>query len=290
MPRLVLAAALGLGLWTPGPASAQADRDFEPIRAWNPDHAKAEPVGDTLRLTRGILWTPRPYADFVLRFDYRPTEPDGGGTLLLRANVWGRGMEAYAVTIDRGPERGRLAPIGQWTRGATLQRSVPITDLDAWITCEVRIDGPRLTVSLDGVRVASTDRAAGLAGTIGFRGGRGGLELRGMRIAEIGAATVISTALPRVGDPGLTRPVAIRRAEPAYTRAAMNARAQGVAKVEFVIEVDGTPGAVRVLDSPHPDLAVAAVACVRRWRFEPATKDGVATAAVATMELAFKLR
>jgi TonB family protein len=290
MPRLLVAAALGLSLWTPGPASAQADGEFEAIRTWNPDGAKADATGDTLRLTRGIIWTPRAYADFVLRFDYRPLQPDGGGTLLLRANVWGRGIEASGVTIDRSPERGRLDGVGRWTRGATLQPSAPITDPEAWIRCEVRADGERLTVSVDGVPVASTDRAPGLAGTIGFRAGRGGLELRGMRVAVIGAPTTIAASLPRVGDPGISLPAALRRAEIAYTRAAMDARAQGVVKLEFVIEVDGTPGAVRVVDSPHPDLGVAAIGASRRWRFEPATKAGVPTAVVAIMELAFKLK
>ena len=67
----------------------------------------------------------------------------------------------------------------------------------------------------------------------------------------------------------------------------MAARVGGIAKLEFVIEADGSVGAVRVIDVPHPDLALAAVACVREWQFTPATRDGVPVAVVATMEVAF---
>ena len=85
MSRLILAAAVVVAIGVPARASAQAEDTFQPIRDWETDRAKTESTLDTLRLLEGTIWTPRGYADFVLRFEYRPLTPTGGASLLLRA-------------------------------------------------------------------------------------------------------------------------------------------------------------------------------------------------------------
>lgn len=291
MLRLILPIALSVALGAPGSASAQADADFELIRDWDADRSKTESSRDTLRLVDGTIWTPRAYADFVLRFDYRPLTPTGGGSLLLRSSIDGdRTVRSYEAALNGSQERGRLAAVRQVLHEQRFDPSVPISNPATWVAGEVRAESDRLTVTLDGVTVATADRAEALFGSIGFKAGPGGVELRGMRIAVVSAQpTAVGVGLPRADDPGIKTPKATRRASPHYTRAALAAKAHGIALLEFVIEADGRIGPVRVIQAPHPDLALSSVACLRQWRFTPATKDGVPVAVVATMELAFKL-
>ena len=290
MLRLVLPLALTLG--APAFARAQGDGDFQIIRDWDADRSKTESVQDTLRLIDGMIWTPRAYADFVFRFEYRPAAPGGSATLLLRTSVDGnRNIRSYEVALDRTPERGRLAGVRQVLHEGPFKTSAAVGDATTWIAGEVRAESDRLRVMLDGTTVSTADRAEALFGTIGFKAGGGGVELRGMRVAVLSSQpTAIGVGLPRASDPGITKPKATRRAYPSYTRAAMTARAQGVAQLEFVIEADGSIGPVRVIDAPHPDLALSSVACLRQWRFTPAKKDGQPVAVVATMDLAFNLK
>jgi TonB family protein len=290
MLRCAAALALTAGVPALGAAQPPPDPDFHVIRDWDADGSRAEPTGDTLRLMSGAIWSPKAYNDFVFRFDYRPLTPAGRGTLRLRATVIGRDVRSYEVALDHGPERGRLDGARQTLHELAFTRSQPIADIATWVSVEVRADQDRLTITLDGVPVATADRTEMFYGTIGFGTSRGGLELRGLQVAALRVPAGLDPALPRAGGPGVTVPTVVKQAYPSYSRAAMKARAQGVAKVEFVINADGSPGAVRVLEAPHPDLALAAIDCVRKWRFTAPLKDGVPAAIVATMDLSFKLK
>ncbi len=302
MLRLVLASLVpigaslvAIGLGAPVPASAQADDAFETIRDWDADLAdkpQTESTLDTLRLRAGRIWTRHAYADFVLRFEYRPLTETGGGELLLRSSIdAGRDVHAYEVVLGHRAERGRVSASRQVLHELGFTAPPPIADAAAWVVAEVRAEGDRLSVSLDGVVVSTADRAETRIGVIGFRAARGGVELRGMRVAKLALDPVaIGVGLPRANAPGITAPTVTRRAYPAYTKAAMQAKAQGVATVEFVVEADGRIGEVRVLDAPHPDLARTSVECLRKWRFMPAVRDNVPIAVVATMELSFRLK
>jgi TonB family protein len=95
--------------------------------------------------------------------------------------------------------------------------------------------------------------------------------------------------LPAADAPGITKPQATHSEQPTYPQSAMRERAEGTVRLEFVIEADGRLGDLRVVVTPHPDLAAAAIACARAWRFTPALKGGTPVAVVATMDLEFKL-
>ena len=123
-----------------------------------------------------------------------------------------------------------------------------------------------------------------------FHAIKGAVELRGMTLAPIEVASVIPADLPRADGPGITPPKALHLEPPQYSAAAMRARVQGVAMLEFVIQADGRIGAIQVKTAPHPDLAVAAAACLRKSRFSPATRGGVPIAVVATIDVAFNLK
>jgi len=245
----------------------------------------------TLRLDSGAIHTPRVFADFVLRFEYRPVTPDGAGELLVHtAGYNDREYSSYAVALTAGTDRGQLSGRRRPTPGATFVPRPAAAEADTWIACEVRAEGDRLSVSVDGVVVSTAEGLDEQFGTIGFRLRRGSLELRRLTYATSATPNEIPADLPKLTARGMSQPKPIARGEPRYSRAAMLARAQGTALLEFVIEADGAIGPIRVKSAPHPDLAVASIACLRKWRFEPARKDGVPVATVASMELAFKLK
>lgn len=108
-------------------------------------------------------------------------------------------------------------------------------------------------------------------------------------------------AVPEKGWPpaGVTRPggsvvapKVIKEAKPTYTPEAMSARIQGSVLLEAVVNADGTVGEVRVkrsLDSKF-GLDEQAVKALRKWRFAPGTKDGVAVPVLVEVEMTFTTR
>ena len=97
--------------------------------------------------------------------------------------------------------------------------------------------------------------------------------------------------LPRSGPPGMRWPTLRRRVMANYTDEAMRAKIQGEVIVETVVQPDGTVGAVRVkksLDAKY-GLDDEALAVARRWRFNPAIRDGQFVAVVVDLILDFRL-
>ena len=63
---------------------------------------------------------------------------------------------------------------------------------------------------------------------------------------------------------------------------------RGIVTVQFLIDMRGEVGHVRVIHSV-PMLDQAAIETVRRWRFTPAVKKGRAVATLATAPISFKI-
>jgi TonB family protein len=94
----------------------------------------------------------------------------------------------------------------------------------------------------------------------------------------------------RPGD-GITDPVLIHEVRPDYPGAAMARKLAGSVFVEAIVKADGTIGEVRVdksLDSQY-GVDAAALAAVRKWRFEPAKLNTVPVAIVISAEVEFVL-
>jgi TonB family protein len=76
-------------------------------------------------------------------------------------------------------------------------------------------------------------------------------------------------------EPKLTRPPRLLHFEEAVYPAKARARGlQGSVVLEIVVSATGSVSKARVLSSPDPELAAAALAAVRRFRFSPAEVDG----------------
>jgi TonB family protein len=95
----------------------------------------------------------------------------------------------------------------------------------------------------------------------------------------------------RVGR-DIKSPKLVKEAKPGYTPAALKARIQGLVRLEAVVLTDGTVGDVKVtksLDRVH-GLDNEAVKTVKKWRFEPGTKDGKPVAVALEIEMTFTFR
>jgi TonB family protein len=87
-------------------------------------------------------------------------------------------------------------------------------------------------------------------------------------------------------------PVPIWEEKPQYTSDAMRARIQGVAEVEAVVLENGTVGELRIhksLDRIY-GLDQRALAAASKWRFKPATLNGVPTKVRVLIVLEFRVR
>jgi len=97
---------------------------------------------------------------------------------------------------------------------------------------------------------------------------------------------------PPVYEPGngVTPPVVVKEARPAYTAEAKGARIQGIVELQCVVETDGSVGDVKVIKPLDPGLDQEAVKAVRKWAFEPGKKDGKAVRVRVALEMTFTLR
>ena len=244
----------------------------------------------------GTIRTPRAYADFVLRFEYRLAAAGADAELLLRARGAPDGPLDYGYRVALDGETSGRRPRGRLRADSTQMRAGMYTGPRTpsangrWVACEVRAERETLSVSLDGMVVSVADRADAFSGFVAFEA----RARAGSSCAACGsrARTPWWTARADCQPParrasrapghahGVSRPTPDRR---------MRERVEGTVWLEFVIEADGRLGDLRVVVTPHPDLAAAAIACARAWRFTPALKGGTPVAVVATMEMAFKL-
>jgi TonB family protein len=127
-------------------------------------------------------------------------------------------------------------------------------------------------------------------GRIGFRVLRGDVELRAMRVAPlVDTLSTFHPELPVAGTAGVTVPSLAKHVPPIYPSSARSNGISGRVLLQMVVLPDGRVGDVREAFSPHADLTRAAIACVRKWRFNPALKDGAPVAVAVTAEVAFNL-
>ncbi|HWR36284.1 MAG TPA: energy transducer TonB [Clostridia bacterium] len=92
----------------------------------------------------------------------------------------------------------------------------------------------------------------------------------------------------RVGG-GVSAPRALDTPDPEYSEEARKAKYQGTVVLWLIVGPDGQPRDVRVARSLGMGLDQKAVEAVRRWKFEPAMKDGRPVAVQINVEVNFRL-
>lgn len=88
---------------------------------------------------------------------------------------------------------------------------------------------------------------------------------------------------------GVVAPRVLYQPDPEYTEEARKAKYQGTVVLWLVVGPDGRPRDVRVARTLGMGLDQKAVEAVRRWKFEPATKDGKPVAVEMNVEVSFRL-
>ncbi len=86
------------------------------------------------------------------------------------------------------------------------------------------------------------------------------------------------------------RPQPIVLMHPHYPVDLRRSGLEGMAVVDFTVDLDGIPQNVRAVESSHPLFGATAEACIRRWRFVPGQRNGKPAATALRQPLQFKLQ
>jgi protein TonB len=88
---------------------------------------------------------------------------------------------------------------------------------------------------------------------------------------------------------GVTAPKAVYMTDPEYSQKARKKKINGTVVVAMIVTPEGRVRDVKVAKSLDEGLDKQALAAVRTWRFEPATKDGKPVAVHMNVEVDFRL-
>lgn len=127
----------------------------------------------------------------------------------------------------------------------------------------------------------------GFAGGIGTGSGGGIGSGRGPGVGP-GYGGGIGGGVYRVGG-AVSAPRAIYDPDPEYSEEARKAKFQGTVILWVVIGPDGRPHDIKVSRSLGMGLDQKAIEAVRKWRFQPAMKDGQPVAVQVNIEVNFHL-
>jgi protein TonB len=87
----------------------------------------------------------------------------------------------------------------------------------------------------------------------------------------------------------MTHPKAIYQPNPEYADRPRRKKIQGNVMLSMIVNADGTVREPQVTQSLDKDLDKKALECVKKWKFEPATKDGQPVAMRVVVEVNFHL-
>ena len=91
------------------------------------------------------------------------------------------------------------------------------------------------------------------------------------------------------GKNGVTIPKAIYQPNPEYTDRARRKKINGSVVLSMIVTPEGTVRDPKVTTSLDKELDKQAIACVKQWKFQPATKDGTPVAVHVNVEVDFRL-
>lgn len=120
-------------------------------------------------------------------------------------------------------------------------------------------------------------------------------QIRGKLMRAILPAPELSPPAGNTGDAPFSvggdvqPPTLLQRIEPVYSEEAREARIEGTVRLAIVVEEDGTPSSVYLLEGLGFGLDEEAAKAVKQWRFKPGTRDGRAVRIQARIDVAFKL-
>jgi TonB family protein len=247
-----------------------------------------------LELTKdkGWLYTARNYYDFRLEYETRVGER-GRHRVFFRTLNWP--AQSYELRFERkdGALAGQLLATRWNLRKANLRirNDVlrPVTEGREWHHVEIRCEGTRAVVLVNGHEALVIGGLDALGGTIGFAGD--GVAYRSARLtaAPAGPAIFTTAYVPDVEE-SIQMPKVLREVRPQMPAAAYKNPRNYIVVVEAVIDEDGNVAAARFLRRLDEDAGYNAEAmrAVHQWKFTPARLNGKAVPILVTIELSFK--
>ena len=245
---------------------------------------------------RGPVPFPADACDVTRPVNERPPDDPGSMPFAGTPGPWyvnaDRTMWAWGGT----PAPNTLGTKVLWVRPSGLALSITAR----------RLDGDAVPVSISLPATPRTFQPSGLAfptsGCWEVMGSTGENTLRfTIDVRDHG----MSASAPAVGRSGaasqpifdakwgnVDTPRLLTEAKPGYNREAMDAGIQGTVTLEAVVLPDGTVGVVTVtrsLDTVH-GLDDEAVRTLKKWRFDPGTRDGMAVPVSVEVEMSFTLK
>ena len=127
----------------------------------------------------------------------------------------------------------------------------------------------------------------GSGGGIGSGTGGGVGSGRGPGVGP-GSGGGMGGGVYKVGG-GVTAPRVIYAPDPEFSEEARKSKYQGTVVVWLIVGLDGRTRDIRVQRTLGMGLDEKAVEAIRRWRFEPARKDGIPVAVQINVEVNFRL-
>jgi TonB family protein len=114
------------------------------------------------------------------------------------------------------------------------------------------------------------------------------MTIRSKRAESPGESLPGSAERVRVGG-DVTPARSLRMPRAGYPAEAKKLGIEGEVMLEAVILMDGSLGKARVISSPHPILAQAALDTIREWRYEPVRLNGAPVESITQVTLNFRL-
>lgn len=265
---------------------------------------KAEEVNGALRVSGGRGWirTKPAFLDFVLRLQFRSVTEDADGAIFIRAYPLRPNMDpgvGYRIAL---PMAGRVdvTPIKAYE--GKIDDLAPPASVEAkpageWRDLEVRADGPRITITIDGTVVRTAKGSETWAGYVGFERRDGIMEFRNVAIETLPTGrmcdrdrSMATSALVLSKGNGVASPRLRKSVRPRYTPDAIASAKEGIVRLEGVVLSDGTVGDVCVRRSLDPDLDMQAVAAAKAFEFFPGTRNGEPVAVLVSFDIEFTLK
>ncbi len=148
-----------------------------------------------------------------------------------------------------------------------------------------QLNMPNLGDPKSGAMIPSNGTGSGSGIGSGSGGGVGSGTGPGVGPGEGGG---IGGGVFRIGK-GVTPPRVIYQTDPEFSEEARKAKYQGTCVLGLIVDSNGRPTAIRVINALGMGLDEKAIESVKNWKFEPGKKDGHDVAVEIAVEVDFHL-
>lgn len=224
---------------------------------------------------------------------YIPTEtPELPMTVKAGPTMGGGGGGGERAKIETPKGRAPKQDMQQITPPAVVVRNEhPVLPVEPTVAVppDVKLPNSNLpTIGVPNSKIAGpASNGTGSGGGIGAGSG-GGVGIGTGRGVGQGQGAGFGGGVFKVGG-GVQAPRAIDTPDPEYSEEARKAKFQGTVVLWLIVDQSGLPHDIRVSRSLGMGLDQKAIEAVRKWRFEPATKDGRPVAVQINVEVNFRL-